>query len=357
MVNLESAEVSLSRLLLDPNNYRFQDGRSFVAVHADRYAETTVQDRAFSLLKQEPSLKDLKNSIEKNGFIPVERVVVREYAQAPGAYLVIEGNRRVAALKWIHDDADAGVEVSQELLDMLEAVPVLVAPADADVGFYESLMGIRHVSGIKAWGGYQAASLVVTMREEHDLSAQETAERLGLSVQDANRRYRARKVLAQMEEDEQYGDQATGSLYPVFEEALSGRPLREWLGWNVDALRFEDSANLEEFYQLLVPIEDDDGRVVEPRLKTFSDTRDMKKIVGNPEALSNLLGPDGSLARALAVIEDIPPANGWRRAAERAIRELDQVGLEQIYALDDGDLEILRRLRQFADRILGIRDV
>jgi hypothetical protein len=42
-------------------------------------------------------LTELKNSILANGFLDFERIVVQPYEPVDGLFLVIEGNRRVAA--------------------------------------------------------------------------------------------------------------------------------------------------------------------------------------------------------------------------------------------------------------------
>src|SRR5262245_54005982 len=69
-----AANVSLDSLLLDPNNFRFQDDEDFVSVEATRFHEPAVQARANDRLKKD--VADLKRSIRRSGFIPVERLVV-----------------------------------------------------------------------------------------------------------------------------------------------------------------------------------------------------------------------------------------------------------------------------------------
>ena len=75
-------ELSYEKLLLDPNNYRYQDSPDFVYADERRLHEAGVQKKAFRRLKDEGSLVQLKNSLITNGFIPVERLVVRPYAHA-----------------------------------------------------------------------------------------------------------------------------------------------------------------------------------------------------------------------------------------------------------------------------------
>ena len=70
--------LPVQSLLLDPNNFRYQDEKGFVTADEKRFHEQTVQDRASRRLRRE-NLAELKRSIITNGFLPVERLVVRPY--------------------------------------------------------------------------------------------------------------------------------------------------------------------------------------------------------------------------------------------------------------------------------------
>jgi ParB-like nuclease domain len=140
-------EVSVGDLLLDPNNYRFQDYEDFVLADESRFHEPSVQTRAYSRLRTE-GLAQLKDSILTNGFLPFERIVAMPYEPVEGKYLVVEGNRRVAALRWIASDHEAGVAVPQDVLDTAGSVPVIaLQDAEDDPVIRLSLMGVRHVGG------------------------------------------------------------------------------------------------------------------------------------------------------------------------------------------------------------------
>ena len=61
MDHLETT-VDLQHLLLDPNNYRFQDEPKFLFADEKRFHESSVQDRAFVRIRGE-GISDLKSSI------------------------------------------------------------------------------------------------------------------------------------------------------------------------------------------------------------------------------------------------------------------------------------------------------
>ena len=231
---MRAAELDIGSLVLDPNNYRLQDEEGFRVTPPERFHLEQVQRATYQRLKA-TGLKELHDSIVANGFLPIERVVVTPCCNGapPGSHLVIEGNRRVAALKQIAEEIGGGVEMPQSLVECMNRVPCLIVEAGEGGPFFkETLMGIRHVGGIKEWGGYQRAKLIADLRDMHRLDPSDVAAKLGLTTREVNRRYRAFKALQQMRDDDEFADLAEPALYPIFHEAIAGVEIREWLGWN-----------------------------------------------------------------------------------------------------------------------------
>lgn len=149
METYDSKTIALDQLLLDPNNYRFKGEKNRPVVSDKRFGEATVQKKTAERLRQD-GLQELKQSILANGFLPVERIVVRAHEYSPdGAeqYVVLEGNRRVASLKWIQEEADTGADVPEDIIDGFQSVPTILLTSD-DPSAYLAIMGIRHVGGI-----------------------------------------------------------------------------------------------------------------------------------------------------------------------------------------------------------------
>lgn len=346
------AQVPVEELLLDPNNYRYQDLPDFAYADETRFHESGVQDRAFRRLKQEEGLVQLKKSFLTNGFLPVERLVVRPYNVEGDKYLVLEGNRRLAALRWIAEDHEAGVAVPPEILASLSAIPVVVVESNDDAAFYESLMGVRHVSGIKQWGGYQRAKLVYTLKETHHLGSSEVADRLGMSAHEVNRRFRAFKALQQMRDDEGFGAFANPDMYPIFHEAVSLPVVREWLGWDETSGLFANEEQLEHFYNLITPIEDDEGKALEPKLTTYSQVRELKDIVSNPEAKRILLDPSRSFFDAVSIAKRDELSRSWITQVAEAIGALHAISVLDLQEMTMDDLVQVEKLRNTATQLL-----
>jgi hypothetical protein len=164
--------IAPTQLLLDPNNYRFHDLAGYKPVsQRSRYAEHGVQDRAMQLLQTTDAfeLDALRDSILSNGFIPIEQIVVERFDDSePARYVVLEGNRRVAAIKSLLADHAAGAaDVPHQVLRTLQELPIIeIKGTPEERGKYQkTLMAIRHVAGIREWGPYQQAKLVVELFE------------------------------------------------------------------------------------------------------------------------------------------------------------------------------------------------
>ncbi|WP_104088088.1 hypothetical protein [Cryobacterium sp. N19] len=350
--------LPMTSLLLDPNNFRFQDEPDYLAADPARFAEPSVQERAAKRIRGE-GLVELKSSIVSNGFLSVERLVVRKYKELETGgwlYLVLEGNRRLAALQWIRQDHSAGVDVPHSVLEVLDALPVLVVESDDGDATYLSIMGIRHVGGIKQWGGYQRAKLVGDLRDTHQLESGEVADRLGMTKHEVNRRYRALKALQQMEDDEDFADYANPSLYPVFHEAVSIPAVRAWLGWLDAANEFGSTEETRQFYQLITPTEavDDENLLASPpKIASYAQVRDLRDILANPEAKRALLDPKRSFGDALGLAKAEELSSSWRSEVSEALASLGSISVLDLESATAEDLELIRKLQLTAEKMIS----
>ena len=342
-----------SDLLLDPNNYRFQDLENYVEAADERFGEESVQKKAYLRLRDEEGVQELKNSIIRNTYVPVERIVVRPYTHSPGKYVVIEGNRRTAAVKWIMEDYAAGVTIPQPTIDSILNLPVIVVEENGpDEIFRASLMGIRHVSGIKQWGAYQRAKLVANMRDNLGLPTPEVADRLGMTAHEVNRRYRAFKALRQMQENEEFGGYALPGMYALFHEAISVPAIKDWLDWNETEAKFRNTDTLVQFYELITPREDDDGKKVDAKITSYSQVRELRAILDKAEAKKMLLDPSRSFHDAVGVAKQEEFSRLWVSEVEDAIASLTALEIKELKGLEPAQIAMLKKLNSLIEERL-----
>lgn len=358
MVQYTAATVPLRQMMLDPGNFRFRRPGQTTQVAESRIAEEKVQLATLERVKSD-GVSELKRSIAENGFVPVERIVVRamENDQSTDStdesaepqepqYLVIEGNRRTSALKLLEQDHTGGVDLPTEVVDVFEAVPVLIA-SDASDDDLLAIMGIRHVGGPKEWGGYQSALLIYQLLKDAELSAREVASRLGLTVNEVNRRYRAFSALTQMLEDEEYGESVTPEMYPIFHETIGQPIVREWLGWSQSDRLLTAESNRQLFYDWLTAGENGG------KISSYTEIRDLKLILDNDDALTALKDDDQSFADALAIVRADAKAARWLPNARAALASLNEMGPETIEGLSGEELTVLEDLRKRSSWIVG----
>lgn len=347
-------DLPLSSLLLDPNNFRFSDDDDRTPVSPSRFHEPKVQQNAWEHLKDDGIL-DLKKSILSNGFLPVERIVVRPYEVegAQAGYVVLEGNRRTAALKWIEKDHENGTTAPDEVVEVFDRVPVIVVTSEEDESAYLAIMGVRHVGGIKEWGGYQSAKLVAELKDEHQLDTNGISSRLGLSAMEVNRRYRAFKALGQMRMDEEFGERASAQQYALFFEAISGTRIKEWLKWDDATSAFLDTENRRIFYSLIAGVDGSDTNPEqEPKITRYLEVRELRLILDNEAAYQILLDPERSFSDASAEVKAAAVAHSWRAAVRNVAAALESVGAREMQLITDADVTTFQGIVDLIELII-----
>ncbi|WP_052262331.1 ParB N-terminal domain-containing protein [Pseudoalteromonas luteoviolacea] len=254
-VELEDIRVSLDQLMLDPNNYRLAY-KGIEPVTSDDQVESLQNELEKKLSKEQ--LNDLMESILVNGFLDVDRIVVRKLKGSENKYVVIEGNRRTAALKSLYrDHIDGYIVLSDSLLDKMSSLSVVLIDAISSEKIdeqFKTLMGIRHVSGPKQWTGVQRAKLVDDLFKLGK-PANEVGKLLGISGIEANRRRNGYLAYLQMASDSKYGEYIQPKHYALLLEFVSNKYAREWFGWK-DGKQFASKSKRRILYRHIVKLND-----------------------------------------------------------------------------------------------------
>jgi ParB-like nuclease domain len=339
----------ITDLLLDANNHRFHDLDGWRRVADNRFHEPRIQANTENLLRDNRSfdLAQLKDSINTNGFVPLEQIVIRAYPTDNTKYIVVEGNRRVAAIKWLLEDSEAGVlNLSEDQLNNLQNLQVLYLDTGAaeNLNAIEILMAIRHVTGIKEWGAYQQARLVADLMGHEGASFATVSAKLGMSSREVARRYRASRALEQMENDEEHREFAEPRMYAIFHEAVAQPTVRDWLGWDDNLTQFTNRENLHNFYSL-ISAEDD----AQPKIRGYEDVRaKLKTILPHPRAVQVLLDPNRTLDDALQTAQEEAGGNNHALPLETVVQNtinfLEELPAARIRTLTEEQIAILNQL-------------
>lgn len=338
--SLAQIDVSPEQLFLDIANPRFVGEDFVIAKNADP-TDLRLQERIRTFIFKHFNVQDLVESIMQVGFLKMDRIVVTKHTD--GQYIVIEGNRRTAAIKTLlKSNEDKETILSDEVLGSLTNIEVLLLDCEPKDIRYATwfLQGVRHISGIKNWGPYQQAELVNTLMQEENMSFTNAGKAIGAGARKAAQMYRAYRGLKQMEKDEEFAADAKSDLFSHFEQAYTKMPIRDWLDWDESELKYRDKNNLKLFYQWITSGNDHDDQ---GKIKAVDVRGLLPLVIKNEEARKAFLSSEVTLemAHGVALVSEGEYSN-WHPAIKSAIAQIKKIPWS--YEMSDKDGALLDEL-------------
>ncbi|MDZ7880679.1 MAG: AAA family ATPase [Saprospiraceae bacterium] len=293
--------ISLKNLYLDTNNYRFIDSEHYrkTTSAVNDYTNRTNQSNTERLIRGERNLniKDLIDSFRTNGFVEIDQIQVRELGT--GKYLVLEGNRRVATLKYLEAEYKLGNPIGQLDPTIFTAVPVIIY-TDNNEQHHRILMGLKHINGNKRWPAINQAQLLQDL-ETSGMPEAEIRSALGITKLTYSRYIYTLKLITDYKESI-YGDQFRTTMFNIFAEIVRKQELMSWLQWDERSRFFNHTNNKNRLFSWLSkePKTDDteereDGDITdydagnyEPIITKGTDIRDLAKFITDEDALTKM---------------------------------------------------------------------
>ena len=243
MIALEVFRHPPSDLDLDPENPRL----------ADKGFSIDSQEEIIQWLWRNKSVNELVDSILANGFWDHEELFATEEG---GRLVVVEGNRRLAAVKILSDPdlrRRLGIQLakcpSEAVLESIRKLPVIHATREDLWGF----VGFKHVNGPQAWDSVAKAEYVFRVRRDFHLNLADIASGIGDRHETVARLYRGYVVLRQAQDE--LGFETTDTQRQPFPfshlwTALGYVSIRNYLGVDAAALENEGPVPKERWPQL-----------------------------------------------------------------------------------------------------------
>ena len=182
-------QMAVSDLMFDFKNPRLpESGLTNSSTETDVIAE----------LWKKMDVRELMMSIAASGFFRHEPLIV---AQEDGKNVVIEGNRRLAAVKILTDPAvaaDLGGDVpsiSEAAKDALRELPVIFGTR-AEAWHH---LGFKHVNGPAMWSSYAKARYVAEVHRNIGVTLEDIAKQIGDTHRTVQRLFRGLMVIEQAE--------------------------------------------------------------------------------------------------------------------------------------------------------------
>ncbi len=208
---LKPISVRYDQLVLDPNNPRFTTRKE------DRIAEGHFLDQDLAGITESKlftkgdrfKIEELVNSIKRNGWLPVDYIFVRKLKDDPKRYVVLEGNRRVAAIREIMKDTKGAAKPKNELasIQVMEIVDKISSEELQKKITY--LLGVRHHGSLKRWTPFaQAYNIFVRYLEVSGQNSdtftwsqshgQVVADTLSIPLEEVRDRLKVYRVMSQI---------------------------------------------------------------------------------------------------------------------------------------------------------------
>jgi len=268
MSNLASQEVQLNQIHLDPNNPRI-DKPGKEKISDDRISETAIQIDCLQQL-QKQGINDLIESMKTSGFWVVDRIVLRPLGT--DQFVVVEGNRRVAALKTLQLAHTKGrISLPDDIYNGIIKIKALVYHGkNPEIAWI--IQGFRHTPGIKSWERYPTARFLAKFQKESNKAIPEIAVIFsGMGRAGVTLSLRSYYAFEQSRQDEDYGDRLEPDKFGLFDEIIFKKPtLQEWLEWNDKKRKFTNENNLKKFLSWTTSPEGE-----KPKLTVSKTTRDV----------------------------------------------------------------------------------
>lgn len=311
--------IPIDQLLLDWNNPRLPP--------EDRKKSITQRHLAL-IIERNYNAYRIAESIARHEYFMSEPLIALK--EGKGRYRVIEGNRRLTALKGL-SDPDLRAEFGKENKAWLRLegdnvpaeVPVLVVDNAAAVA---PLLGFRHISGIEPWEPYAQAAFVADLVNAGQ-SLEEVARTVGRSNTEVRSMYRDFDILRFAEERDIDVRPARDS-FGVFTAAMGRPALRAYIGAedprqvdpNYEPINESRRDRLAEMLRLLFGDISGDGKVIRESRQITS----LARVFADPsgEAVSVLLETEDLDEALAALTSDEDQLLSGLAGAQRALRRV-----------------------------------
>lgn len=158
------------------------------------------QEEIIRTLWREMAVDEIAWSIAKNGYFAHEPLIAEK--RQDGKFLVLEGNRRLAAVMLLLDDglkrrigAKGLPTISANLRKEISELPV-VESRRSEIWPY---VGFKHVNGPQPWESYSKAHYIAMVHNRFKIPLGQIAEQIGDQHTTVKRLYRGLMVLEQAE--------------------------------------------------------------------------------------------------------------------------------------------------------------
>lgn len=325
-----------------------------------RIAEFNISEQSsdfdfIKILWNTMGVEEIVLSIRASGFFENEPLIaVRENEKI----VVIEGNRRLAALKCLlnQDLADRLsinrnlLNLTGEVLESLKSIPVIIVENRKDAWKF---IGFKHINGPAKWGSFAKAQYISLIKNEYQISLGQIASQIGDTHRTVQKLYQGLKIIEQAETVGRFDRSDitasrlyfshlyTGLSYEGIKEFIGITDVSEEVDFPVPAEKYD---NLGE---LLIWIFGSRKNGKDPVIQTQNpDLRRLESVVKNKEALFAL---KDNVPLSYAFELSLPKDETFEQSLLEAKRALQKAQSYQTEGFNGYDVSIMKLAASVAE--------
>lgn len=371
MIELKEIRVGINDLLLDPNNPRFSkhkeervpDGK--IAAVQERTLETMINGGF--------DVPQLAENIKKNGYLGFDRLFVKSFEDK---YIVIEGNRRVSAVKLLiklSENGTSKTEISESILRSFNSLPAIDV-SDLTEDQIRFLLGRRHFDSVKDWRPLPASYHLFTTYMEYLIGSTEK------DADDIAEKYihdpRITKQIAELYDMKDSDVKALVQTYRLYLQIISEQPsaadqsnifsmiseivgtpkLRERFGFDIQ-LATLSPLGLERCVMMIIQGKNGEEPIIQEVAKGDRSLRDYIKVLkeGSSEDIDRIEIERAESSDVAAEIKNRKTNRSLKRILGRMAKDLEEIQFGSIRPEDvtQADFDVIEELMNELSKLLG----
>lgn len=257
-------------------------------------AKGTPEEEIIEALWKAMYVEELLLSIAASGFFQHEPLIVEK---TNDKHIVIEGNRRLAAVKILLNPAHypfATKNLSSfhsNFEDTLKTLPVIIASRKEAWQY----LGFKHISGPAKWSNYAKSRYIANVHRNFGVSLEEIAKHIGDTHRITQRLFRGLMVIEQAERMKVFDREDRWNRYFSIAYLYTGigHPgISEFIGLKPENEEAEEPVPTEkraELGELFLWLYGSKKQEIQPLIRSQnSDLSKLDRVLGNKEALATL---------------------------------------------------------------------
>ena len=253
------------------------------------------EEEVIRVLCEAMDVRELVMSIAASGFFRHEPLIV---TQEDGKNVVIEGNRRLAAVKVLLDDPAVSEGLITDTPSVPEAAKEALKELPVVLGTREDSwrhLGFMHVNGPAKWSSYAKARYISEVHKSFAIALEDIAKQIGDTHRTVQRLYRGLMVIEQAARMKVFNREDRWRNHFSFSHLYTGlnyAGISEFIGLEAETAEQRDpvpAEKKEELRELLLWMYGSRQQKMPPVIETQNPhLRQLESVLSNKEAVAAL---------------------------------------------------------------------